>query len=181
MPPMIGIDSNALTYLATAMSGEYDPTGDPSNLRDERVGMLRVFLYDEATMCVTPTVKGECSRVPLCSLKSLHEAIGDVLLLDGPWNFDHSRLDSRATELAAYHTDRNDRRILAEAEQAGFRALLTFDRDFVSRLGPRARDLELCTPSVYLARLQIKAGATPVRTPARGNPLESHRWWRIEE
>lgn len=175
----IGIDSNAVTYLATTMSGGYDPTSDATELREERVAMYRVFRYDPATMCVTPTVKKECDGMPDGPFKRLHNAIGSIVLLDGPWDFDADRLGERVKDLALFHGDVNDCHILAEAEQARFDTLLSLDSRFVSRLSSHTTGPALFTPSAYWKKLNLPVGAKPVRTPARGNPMAGQEWWRI--
>ena len=175
----VGIDSNVLSYLATAMSGEYDPTADASELRDERVAVYRAFVYGRAIMCVTPTVKSECANVPENRLKTLHDGISNVLLLDGPWNFDDTVLAHRVAEFLPCHSDANDCQILAEAEQAGFVALLTFDTDFIKHLAGRSAGPLLSSPSAHLQRLAISPGTRTIREPVRGNPMRMQDWWKV--
>jgi hypothetical protein len=67
--------------------------------------------------------------------------------------------------------------VLAEAEDIGFTALLTFDTRFVRRLAAHT-PLNLTTPASFWQSLGLPKGASPHQVPAHGNPLAAQTWWR---
>jgi hypothetical protein len=67
--------------------------------------------------------------------------------------------------------------VLAEAEDVGLSVLLTFDNNFVQRLGPRTR-LRVDRPASFWASLGIPRGAAPLKLPWPDNPLAAQVWWR---
>jgi hypothetical protein len=83
----------------------------------------------------------------------------------------------RAAELEKFHADHDDRMVLAEAQDIGFSALLSFDARFVRRLAPHTR-LNLTTPASFWQALRVAKGASPHQVPAQGNPLARQTWWR---
>ena len=177
--PKVGLDSNTVTYLRDAMWATDDPSADGTEAGAERLAMLRAYLYGPANLCVTPTVVAEYSRIPDIDSKRFHESLGGVLLHDGPWQIDSVRLKSRARQLRVLHKRPNDCLALAEAELAGFHALLTFDKGFHSHLRLVAQGLKLMWPSEYWKTLRIQVGTKPRLTPASTNPLASQTWWQI--
>ena len=175
---MIGADSNAFTYLVKAMSGLYDPAVDTSSLAEERVAMLRIFLYGQDTLCLTPTVRQEYSRMGKVTWRRFHEDVNKFLLVDGPWDFDQRLLAERVSELTGLHEDRDDCQIAAEAEQAGLMPLLSFDSHFATRLNPVLQGVRIVEPSAHWRSLGILPGARPRVLPTAENPLSKVDWWR---
>ena len=176
---LVGVDSNALTYLVQAMSGDYNPSQDSTRLAPERVAMLRIYLYSEPPLCVTPAVKNECLRISDAGERDFHAAVAEIVLLDGPWSIDSMARDARVKQLLADHPRPADCQILAEAEEAGFNRVLTLDGEFVRNLSGRCRRTVLSQPSSHWRNLAIPPGTRPVRFPASGNPLADQDWWRI--
>jgi hypothetical protein len=83
----------------------------------------------------------------------------------------------RAADLEQYHRKLEDRMVLAEAEDLGFSALLSFDNKFIKRLQQHAR-LHLTAPKDCWDSLAIPNGADPVHLPRNDNPLLAQTWWR---
>jgi hypothetical protein len=90
---------------------------------------------------------------------------------------DRKGVESRAGALSTRHADLDDCRILAEAENIGFTALLSYDFTFTTRLASAAR-LRLASPASYWASLDVPRGAPPLKVPSMGNPLALQTWWR---
>ncbi len=172
----IGLDSQCLSYLIDAMQGSSEPSGD---LAAEKIALFRTYLYTEGTLFVTPRVIEECAKIRNEANKNLHETylndLFDVLPLNSP-----SNVGARTHTLSAFHSglpNLSDCRILAEAEDVGFSALLTYDADFLRHLHGKGK-VDLVRPSAFWAELKIPAGAKPNKIPHPKNPLSTEVWWR---
>lgn len=169
----LGLDSNCLSYVIDALEGVAEPT---DSLAEQRVALVRLYLYTPGTLWTMPTVRQEFSRIRDPVRRGKHESWTGVL-------FGVRRLNNpeaakvRAAGLKPHHPDLDDRMVLAEAEDLGFSALLTFDTEFVSHLAPYA-SLTLTTPAEYWTFLDVPRGADPVHLPAHGNQLAMQAWWR---
>jgi len=169
----IGLDSNCLSYIIDALEGLTQPTDD---LALQRVALVRLFLYTPGTLWTMPTVKEEFARIPEPIRRASHESWTSVLFGVRPLNRP-ANVRQRAADLERYHSKLEDRLVLAEAEDIGFSALLSFDNTFIKRLQHHAR-LRLTTPRAFWDSLLIPKGAAPVQLPAKDNPLLHQTWWR---
>jgi hypothetical protein len=169
----IGLDSQCLSYLIDALEGIGAPT---DNLAEQKVALVRLYLYTPGTLWVTPTVEREFLRIRNEARRASHVSWTSVLFGVRPLT-DGVRAEERAADLAPLHADVDDRMGLAEAEDIGFTTLLSFDSDFVKHLGAHA-DLLLTRPAAYWESLAISKGTTPNKVPAYGNPLANEAWWR---
>ena len=162
--------------------GVGEPTGA---LAEEKKALIRCFLYAPRGLFVPPTADAECRRIRNVERNRQHSELLDALLSQ----LDVERLlDDRVQELLSYHPRENDCRILAQAEACEIDVLLTYDGDFVRRLGRLATKTELRTPSEHWRRLAIPRGADPQTVPHPGgfvagrdippNPLSLQTWWR---
>jgi hypothetical protein len=77
-----------------------------------------------------------------------------------------------------YHPDPRDCRVVAEAECAQVKALLTLNADLVRGLSGRSEVISVVSPSEYWRAANVHRGAAPRHTPADGNPLVGATWWR---
>jgi len=169
----VALDSNCLSYVIDALEG----IGEPEDaLAEQKVALVRLFLYTPGTLWTLPTVKREFSRISDPKRRAFHESWTNVLfgvrLLNDP-----GAVRRRADDLAAIHADEDDRMVLAEAEDIGFASLLSFDGTFIRRLAPHAR-LNLTTPSSCWLALAPPRGTTPCTVPRYDNPLAAQTWWR---
>jgi predicted nucleic acid-binding protein len=169
----IGLDSQCLSYLLDALEGVAAPT---DALAEQKIALVRLYLYTPGTLWVTPTVRTEFSRIRDPARRGIHENWTSVLFGVRPLSSPDA-VERRAAELVKHHGDADDRRILAEAEDVGFATLLTFDNDFVKHLSSRTR-LNLIRPAQLWATLAISNGAPPQKVPTLANPLASETWWR---
>ena len=80
----VAVDSNALTYLVEPMEPGYDPALDDPVLVQERIAMVRILLYGDLDMWVSPTVKQESREIPSWYNKVRHDRPAGILLLDQP-------------------------------------------------------------------------------------------------
>lgn len=175
---MIGIDSNALTYLVQALAPGYDPEEDPSDLAEERRAMVRIYFYRDEPYYVLPSVEIEYNGIRNELIKEQHELICKILLLDHNWEFDTSKLRDRKQELLAHHTEDKDCQIVAEAELAGLDVLLTCDARLKRCLASRTMNLEIISPKEFWDSLEVPHGAKPLLRPHSSNPLSHARWWK---
>jgi len=170
----IRLDSQCVSYLIDAMQSVEEPSGD---LAAEKVALFRTYLYTPGTLFVTRTVVDECAPIRDVQRRDLHDSYIKVLI--GEWQLeDEQSIRLRAKVLESHHRGKLDCRILAEAEEARFSALLSFDRQFVTHLSDFTIGVQLTDPSSYWVKLGICAGAKPDKIPHSMNPLANEDWWR---
>lgn len=162
-----------MTYLVKAMSEVCQPVGD---VAEEKIALLRIYLYRDDTLYISPTVRAEYEKIQEEARKHYHHN-ADEVVLGNTLDADQTRIDSRADEYFALHPKRNDCRILAESELGGADILLTYDTDFLKRLKGKAHKVKLFTPSELWSQLQIPKGTSPAKSPAPSNPLAKESWW----
>jgi predicted nucleic acid-binding protein len=171
---IIGIDSQCTSYLIDAMQGVEKPS---DNFALEKIALFRTYLYTTGTLYVTPTVTEECSAIRNIARKELHESYLMVLFGESQIQ-DSDNIELRVNELSHYHNGNNDCRILAEAEEAEFTALLTYDNDFLSRLQGVSSLVKLYRPTEYWSQLNIAQGSKPDKIPHKSNPMAQQEWWK---
>lgn len=170
---IIGIDSHCLSYLIDAIQGVEKPFGE---LASEKIALFRTYLYIAGTLYITPTAIEECSAIRNIALKELHENY--IMVLFGESQVQNpDRIKLRVEELEHYHNGKNDCRILAEAEDARLKTLLTYDNKFLIHLQGRSSSVNLCRPTEFWNQLDISRGAKPDKRPHSSNPLAFHTWW----
>jgi hypothetical protein len=169
----LGLDSNCLSYVIDALEG----IGEPKDaLAEQKVALVRLFLYTPGTLWTLPTVKREFSRISDPKRRASHESWTSVLFDPRPLN-NPEGVRRRADDMKAIHCDEDDRLVLAEAEDVGFASLLSYDLTFVRRLAPHAR-LDLTTPLACWQVLAPPKGVSPCNLPRYDNPLAAQTWWR---
>jgi hypothetical protein len=169
----LALDSNCLSYVIEALEGVAEPTDE---LAEQKVALVRLYLYTPGTLWTLPKVKEEFSRITDPVRRARHESWTNVLFGVRPLNRPEA-VKRRAADLERLHADHDDRMVLAEAEDIGFSALLTFDTRFVKRLAAHTR-LNLTTPATFWQTLGVPKGASPHHLPSHGNPLADETWWR---
>lgn len=174
---LVALDSNCLSYLIDALHAGDAPTQDDS-LAPQKLALVRIMLYDEWGPYVTPQVTKECARIRNITRAELHASwLSSIFMEAQPINLTH--IEARTAELLSTHAGEGDCRMLAEAEDAELKVLLTYDGDFISRLS-NATAVKLLHPTAYWAGLNIAKGAKPQTLPHHTNPLSAMRWWRWE-
>ena len=169
----VALDSQCLSYLIDALEG-IGPLIDA--LADQKVALVRLYLYTPGTLWVTPTVQTEFLRIRDPARRGSHQSWTSVLFGVYPLN-NPAAVQHRAASLLKFHADADDCTILSEAEDVGFGTLLTFDDDFVKHLSSHAM-LQLTRPVQFWAALAIPKGASPQKVPTLGNPLATQTWRR---
>ena len=170
----VGLDSMCLSYLIDALEG----VGPPADaLADQKVALVRSYLYTEGTLWVTPTVQTEFMRIKNDARRESHRRWTSVLFGVRPL-MNRVVVERRTQELLVAHAAPNDCRILAEGEDIGLATLLTFDDDFIARLATGSSTVEVVRPVEFWARLAVRRGAKPVKVPTLDNPLAAQTWWR---
>ena len=168
----IGLDSNCYTYLIDTMQSLQEPT-DP--LAEQRIALFRVFLYRSEGLFLTPTVRREFEAIPSPG-RATHHANWTTLFPETQ-PIDQTRINTRATELGQFHRDEGDCRIVAEAEDAGLRVMLTFDSGFIANLSSNTV-VALLRPLDFWNSLDIPKGSAPATKPRFDNPQSQQTWWR---
>lgn len=126
-------------------------------LADQRIALFRILLYREGGLSISPTVRAEYQRIRDVVRAEFHENWTTLFPEAQPIN--PSRVDKRTNELLAFHSDADDCRILAEAEDAGLSVLLSLDSKFIVRLS-RMTVLSILRPFEYWTSLNISRGAS---------------------
>ena len=155
----IGLDSNVISYLITAMALGYDPSLDRHDrLTVERVAAMRVFLY-LGDLFITPTASREIEAIGKPELRALHEQVRAGLLNELAV-VESAAIRRRVMSLRGTHNKEADCRILSEAEFGGLSHLLTLDTRFQSRLDP-VSPVALLSPSEFWRGASPTIGAQP--------------------
>lgn len=177
---MIGMDSNAYTFLVQANAGDFNPAlcSDPA-VAEEKVAMFRIFTYSQI-LYVLPTVKAEASVIRDLNKKELHKLFSAVLLDEIP-GLDPVIVEARAQELLLLHKEEKDCRVVAEAESGGLKVLLTFDIPLLKNLMNHTRGVALRRPSEHWTAMHIPRGERRVWEPHQTHPLCNERWWKWEQ
>lgn len=168
----VGLDSQCFSYLLDALSNLQEPT---DALAEERKALVRIWFYRDV-FYLSETVVSECARIRQIDRRELHENWRQVLFLDPPIQ-NRAEVDARTSYLLQFHPKENDCRVLAEAEDIGLDALLTYDRNFRNRLGSKSGTVKVTSPSEYWASLGVLKGAQPRMVPRYDNPLSKQSWW----
>jgi len=169
----IGLDSQCLSYLIDGLEALTPPAGE---LETIRVSLARLYFYTPGTLWVTPTVKAECARIRNEMRRALHTSwMGVIFGVRQP--LDLRRIEERAGQLRAHHMGEADCRIVAEAESAELRVLVSNDVDLRKHL-KSSTTLALLGPEELWNELGIPRGAQPTKLPHSTNPLSSQDWWR---
>lgn len=170
---LVVLDSNCLSYL---LDGIYTITGPTGPVADQQIALVRIMLYDEWGLFVTPTVVDECERIRNNARAAVHDSWLSTLITEmQPIN--SLIVSSRGTQLLQWHNDPDDCRIVAECEDAGIRVVLTYDRPFIGHLRSRTV-VKVLRPTEYWESLGIPKGSGPQTSPHDTNPLASLDWWR---
>ena len=171
----VAIDSNVLTYLAEAMTRDYEPAKDPDALIAlERVASIRVFLYC-GDVSNPPTTDREIQAITHDERRVYQEQIRSILIPELA-NLDGVQVAKRTKEFLEYHDDQADCSILAETEVGSVAHLLTVDHQLKNRLGPHS-PVVVQRPTEYWTSLGIPHGARPAQIPDRRTPLARAVWW----
>lgn len=176
MKSLVCIDSNAMTYLVDAIMNGGRPSG---NVSDEKIALLRSYLYREDTLYISPTVKEEYEKIKDGIKRQNHKGIADIILGDVSPP-DRTLIDSRTSEYSSYHKgekNKKDCKILAEAELSGSEILLTYDQTLLKNLKGKTHKIKIYEPSEYWNNIGIANGCKPVRAPHTSNPLSQETWW----
>lgn len=177
MNSKVAIDSNCLSYLVIAMFSGEKPTGNQS---EEKIALLRIWLYRGMPFRVPPTVKSEYERIRDRQYREWHNSTYMALLEDVILSCDAEVLESHVQEYSAIHPGRKqkiDCQIVAEAELGRCDYLLTYDYDLLAHLKGRTHRIALMTPTEFWNALDIPYGADPGITPHPTNPLSNQSWW----
>lgn len=168
----IALDSNCLSYVIDALTGVERPT---DALAQEKIALVRLWLFVPGTLWTLPTVRKEFERIPDPARRANHVSWTNVHFGVYPLT-NPAGVEERAASLREFHADDDDRHILAEAEDIGSSVLLTFDKPFIAHLRGHAR-LVLTRPAEFWDSLAIPAGSPPAKVPRFDNPLAAQTWW----
>jgi hypothetical protein len=174
----ICIDSNTITYLFQAIDN-YNPKNDnDTNLRNERVAMIRIRFYVGGRLRILPSVRDEINKIPDID-KWLHHIIIANWLDTRPCNLNSQQILIRKSYFYQSHNKDIDCQILAEAEGTKMDILLSYDNDFKKRLDQKANGVTIISPSDFVLSLNLQPGSKPKLRPIPPNPLYNKTWWKI--
>ena len=176
MTSWVALDSNSLSYLVDVMSSGQKPN---CSLADQKIALLRIYLYRNEVLFLPPTVAAEYKRIKDDALERKHSIVRDRLLIDVPKS-DLVVLKSRISKYSEFHPgakNRKDCQILAEAELGGCPYLLTYDSRFLSNLKGKTQKIRMLTPLEFWDSLNIPRGSQPRLKPHSTNPLSKETWW----
>lgn len=135
------------SYLHDAVHAGEEPAAHDA-LTGE-LALVRIMLYDEWGLYVTPQVAGECARIPNVSRAELHASwLNSIFTEVQPVNA--TRIEATASELLSKHVGRGDCQMVVDAEDAGITVLLISDVNLISRLSA-SRSVKLLRPTSYWA------------------------------
>ena len=175
----ISLDTNALTFFVNAISVGYDPSVDSPDVAREKIAIIKIFFYTGDLFFIVPTVEKEYNNIKDVVFKDDHSEVHSVLMNDYLATPNKNDVKDRQDYYFGFHGKREDCRILAEAELAGYDVLLTYDKKLINRVKGKTISILLLMPSEYLAMLNIPSGARPVWAPHKTNPLSRKSWWLI--
>jgi hypothetical protein len=161
----VAIDSNLLTYLLQAMVPGYNPLRDTTGLVQDKITMMRLFLYSRKPFYISPKVQDEYMDITDSNLKEAHKRLNDLHLLDMLPIPDKELVKKRKDCYLKFHPGEKDCQILAEVEIAGIEILLTRDRDFYDKLHKEILTVKLMKPIEFWNSLKIPKGTPPITAP----------------
>ena len=176
----VGVDSNCVTFLLQAMTGDYNPALDnDSRLRPERIALFRIFLYKN-NLYTTPQVRKEITRIQNTTNQKNH-LLHDMVIFGKVGTLENLGIEEvlqLKNEFMKIHNSENDCQILAEAVRGQLDCFLTYDKNFLKRLVGKTQ-ITLSKPSEHWSRLPINPGTEPKIIPHCTNPLCFQEWWRV--
>jgi len=140
--------------------------------------MLRIFLYADHPLYVTPTVTRQYEAIESENRRLAHWDLHRFHICDAFGNVAPPPDEKRIGYLRSLHSGVEDCRIAAEAEQAALTLLLSRDSHFAKRLNPVLRGLHIQRPTEYWERLGIRRGTRPRSEPVAESPLSAATWWK---
>ena len=172
----IALESNSFTYLLQAMESGSRPLGSEA---EEKVALLRLFLYRDDIFYITPTAKLEVSKIEDKLKLQAHNALesAHLGLLEIP---DFEKVNKLAEFYQQFHSGKknaSDCKIVAEAEISKCDYLLSYDKKLVNKLLSKTENLQIKYPSCYWSSLAIPKGVAPKWIPEHSNPLGKETWW----
>jgi hypothetical protein len=167
----IAIDSQAYTYLISALNGLTEPV---DALADQKIALVRTFFHS-STFLVPETVRAEYLRIADPQKLEFHQSWSSQFE-DMHTGSAQNLVMQRAQDLFASHRKLADCQIVSECESYGVTVLLSYDRDLRKRLNDLT-SVKITTPSDYWNSLGIARGARPITIPAPSNPLGNQTWW----
>jgi hypothetical protein len=173
--PMVAIDSNCLTYLASVMNDVNEPS---DSLADEKTALFRILVY-ASPVYYNSTVRTEYDNISDERKKVLDE--NEAAICFRPILFGLQLIDNIAEEYNTYHKGERylrDCMILAEAELTKANVLLTYDTEFYENLHSHSPYVKLMKPSECWDLLSISHGAEPVYRPKSIDSTANEVWWR---
>jgi predicted nucleic-acid-binding protein len=173
--PIVAMDSNCLTYLASVINDVNQPS---DNLADEKMALFRILVY-ASPVYYNNTVRTEYDNFSDEQKKVVDENATEICYR--PILFGLQLVNNIAEEYNTYHKGKghlNDCMILAEAELIKANVLLTYDPEFYENLRSQSPYVKLLKPSECWDLLSIGHGAEPIYRPKTINPNGDELWWR---
>lgn len=172
----LAIDSNVFTYLVEATAPDYTPDKDHTNIKQERISIVRIAFY-YSDLVILPAIEGEYQKIRDGIKRENHLQLLVAMLTT--YNFEEKRdlMVVMAEELINYHNGYPDRLIYSEAVYSEIDYLISCDKDFISHLSGKNKVI-VVSPSELWRILDIPRLSEPVIVPRFDNPLSQKPWWK---
>lgn len=171
---LIGLDAGTMRLTLDALAPGYDPACDTSGFAEERVALLRCFLYGTCIYHLVPCV----TRL----LLDREDRDGDAaergtifLLSNGSWRLGEAGVERRVRELREEHANEFSCQVVAEAETARLAVVLTCDPCLATDLEAHT-NVKLLRPVDFWTKLKLPSGSPALWFPV--NHLAAKTWWR---
>jgi predicted nucleic acid-binding protein len=170
------LDSNCYTYLLEAMSFSDEPP-EFLALRDEKVSLLRLYLYSDMTFAISDTVRNEYLKIRQPTKLKLHESTNTCLL--ETISPDIKKVIELVEIARKKHNSRSDCKIWAEAVLAQAAYLITCDKKLAKRLADLSLNTIIISPIELFNKLKIPKKSEPKILPHCDNPLSKLNFWKV--
>lgn len=176
----VALDSDTFTYLVQAVDPDYNPKEDKAEVAEQRLSIIRAYLYSGQNYILLPTVQRQYENIRNTLKKKAHEVIHQIMLSDTDCNLKLNDIENKVKYYSKHHQGRknkDDCNILAEAELNKIDVLLTNDNAFQKNLKTFITTVNILKPSEFWKTLNIPQGADLVIIPHPTNPLYLKKWW----
>ena len=170
MKSAVALDIEVLRLLVSTLSGSGET---PPN--EEAVSAVRIYVYLTNPL-VTPTVVEEIEQSTAPGLSAWKGYNFEEVA--GQDDFYRGCVKGMAERYLDYHPDPRDCRVVAEAECAKVKALLSLNAELVRGLSGRSEAINVLSPSKYWRAARVPHGAHPRLPVAEASPLATADWWR---
>lgn len=174
---IITLDSQCFTYLALTFFNQKKPLDD---LAQEKVALFRSFVYGEVELSIVPTVEEEWKQIKCLEKYKQHEDANEILIPTlSPYysSLSSEKVSSLTLKYLQYHPQKNDCKILSEAEALNCDFFVSYDKNLINRLSEVSK-APILRPKELWKMLDVPRNANPKVIPKTENPMANEVWWK---